>query len=103
MNRDLIEHFVVKPMFIGGIVSALKIIDEANLKKKKVIISSGLETGVGRSALVWLSTKADHELAHGLNTNKIFANDPNSKYFDTGNGSIYFDPNEFPNFRQTPC
>ena len=103
MNHDSIKHLVVKPMFTGGILSTLKIIKEANLKNKKVIISSGLETGVGRSALVWLSIKPDHKLAHGLGTSSIFAKDPNSKLFDARNGTIYFDPNEFPNFRQTPC
>ena len=103
MNDDSINHLVVKPMFAGGIVASVKIIEEANLKRKKVIISSGLETGVGRSALVWLSIKPDHNLAHGLNTNKFLANDPNSKYYDAGNGSIYFDPNEFPNFSPIPC
>ena len=55
VNSSKIEFIVLKPMVFGGLISLFRIINEAETKNKKVIISSSFESAVGKSGLVLLA------------------------------------------------
>lgn len=60
--------FVLKPMIIGGIMRTLEIIRKAKKKNRKIVISSSIETSVGRDVLDFLASVIEDDTAHGLNS-----------------------------------
>lgn len=91
-----IQHIVLKPMITTGIFSAIKLIEEANRRNKKIILSSSFESAVGKSALVFLASLVKHNLAHGLDTGSHFKTDICADPFNSGSGKILFDPAAYP-------
>jgi len=90
------EYFVIKPMVLGGIFAAIKIIKLAEQHKKIVIISSSFESALGKQANVMLASLTNHNLAHGLDTYDFFVKDICNDAYQISQGNIYFDASAFP-------
>ncbi|MFA7227403.1 MAG: o-succinylbenzoate synthase [Melioribacteraceae bacterium] len=98
INHCNVEFLILKPMILGGILSSLKLIKEAEKKKKKIIISSSFESPVGKNALVFLAASVNHSLPHGLDTSDYFKNSLFPDPYVIKNGRIDFNPETYPNF-----
>lgn len=96
LKTPAIKFLVVKPMILGGIISAAQLIKEAEAYGKKIIISSAFETPIGKSALVFLASLASHNHAHGLDTANMFFNLPITDPYPVQNSHIVFDSENFP-------
>lgn len=68
INSNKFKYIVLKPSIRIGVFDSIKIIELANSRKIKTIITSAYETIVGRNTLLFLASITDHNLAHGLNT-----------------------------------
>jgi o-succinylbenzoate synthase len=64
IKSSSVEYIVLKPTIISGILSSMKLIEEAEKRKKKIIISSSFESSVGKSALVFLASLVSHKASH---------------------------------------
>ena len=96
LKTTAIKFLVVKPMILGGIIDAARLIKEAEAYGKKIIISSAFETPIGKSALVFLASLTSHNNAHGLDTAGMFFNLPITDPYPVQNSHIFFDPEIFP-------
>lgn len=91
-----IEFIILKPMVLGGIISSIRLIKEAGIRDKKIIISSAFESAVGWNALVFIAANTNHSFAHGLDTLDFFVKDICEDGFRIKDGKIFFNPNNFP-------
>jgi o-succinylbenzoate synthase len=96
INESNINFIVLKPMIYGGIISSIRIIQEAGKKNKNVIISSSFESALGKSALVLLAASINHSFAHGLDTSEYFKQDICKDPFEVKNGKIFCDSKNYP-------
>ena len=83
-----INFIVIKPSLFGSIFNTLNLIEEAEKSGENIIISSALETAVGRSAVGFIASFVKHNFAHGLDTAKFFKDDPANDYYKIKNGLI---------------
>jgi len=63
-----VKALVLKPMMLGGIITSLKIIEAAEKKNIKVVISSSFESSLGKSLAVFAASTVKGNIAHGLDT-----------------------------------
>lgn len=98
INSDSFDFIVIKPMLNGGIFNTLKIVEYANSKGINIIISSALESAVGRSILPLLALSNNHKFAHGLATAEFYKNDLTSDSYKIINGFVKFDFNKYKEF-----
>ena len=96
INNSKIEIIIMKPMVFGGFFHTLKVIKEAELKNKKVIISSLFESAVGKSGLVLLAATTNHNFAHGLDTSEFFEKDICLDPFIVKDGKINLASENYP-------
>lgn len=90
-----IKFFVIKPMLFGGIQNIFKLSDMIKDKNVNIIISSSLESNVGRRHLVLSSSIINNDLAHGLGTSEMFTNQPTDDVFPVINGAINYSLNNY--------
>ncbi|NOX18446.1 MAG: o-succinylbenzoate synthase [Chlorobi bacterium] len=64
-NKHL-KYFVIKPARFGGLIKLFDFIKAANNANKFIVISSSLETSVGKGVLAFAASAVAHDLAHGL-------------------------------------
>lgn len=95
INNTSIPVLVIKPHFIGGIIATRKVINLANSLERKVVISSALESNLGRRALILATVFASKETAHGVSTSNLFENDLYTNYFPISNGMVNYDLTQF--------
>ncbi|HEX2963814.1 MAG TPA: o-succinylbenzoate synthase [Ignavibacteriales bacterium] len=91
-------HLILKPMMLGGITSALKIMHNAEASGNKSVISSSFETSVGRSAAIFLAAASNGPLAHGLGTKGFLQNEPYCDPFEIKGGVIKVKGSRFNSF-----
>ncbi len=88
INNNLAPVLILKPMMLGGLTTAMKIINEAEKKDLKIVITSSFETSIGRSIAVFTAGILKKQTAHGLAVTDYFkdtiVNDP----FPVNNGII---------------
>jgi O-succinylbenzoate synthase len=79
---------IIKPMMLGGLTTTMDIIEEAERKNIKVVITTSFETSIGRSIAVFAAGILKGYTAHGLAVSDYFrdtiVNDP----FPVANGII---------------
>ncbi len=98
-SNDRIRFLVLKPSLLGSIFNTLNLIKEAAGHNKIVIISSALETVVGRSAVNFIASLCQHKYPHGLATGDFFDSDLADDFYIVNNGEIDISkyPPEFKN------
>lgn len=88
INNSNIKFFVIKPMLFGGISNLIELTNLVEGRDIQLIISSSLESNIGRRHLVLSSSIIDNNLAHGLGTSEMFTNQPTDDIFPVNNGMI---------------
>lgn len=96
LKSGKVKFLIIKPMILGGIINAVRLIKLSEEHGKKIIISSSFETPVGKSALVFLSTLISHNHAHGLDTAGMFEKLSIVDPFPIQNSNVVFDPDSYP-------
>lgn len=84
INSDLFNFIILKPSIRIGFFDSIKLIELANKKEIKAIVTSSYETLIGRTALIYLASLTNHNLAHGLGTELLELEDlkvDQNKYF----------------------
>jgi len=94
LGCEKINFIVLKPSLFGSIFNTLNLIEEVEKSGKTTIISSALETAVGRSAVSFIASFVKHNFAHGLDTAKFFKDDTENNFYKIKNGLI--DISEYP-------
>ncbi|HVO74412.1 MAG TPA: o-succinylbenzoate synthase [Ignavibacteriaceae bacterium] len=69
------DFLILKPMMLGGLIPALKIIDAAEANSIKTVVTSSFESAIGKASAVFTASVVNHEIAHGLNTGVCFEKD----------------------------
>jgi len=86
--NNLASVLILKPMMLGGLTPTMDIIEEAERKGKKVVVTSSFETSIGRSAAIFAAGILKKQTAHWLAVAEYFkdtiVNDP----FPVRNGMI---------------
>ena len=75
IDSGFVKFIILKPMMIGGLLPVLRIIDYAAGKKVIPIITTSLDTAIGRAFAVFAASTVEHEFAHGLGTGIYFKKD----------------------------
>ncbi len=91
-----VEYIILKPTIISGILSSMKLIEEAEKKKKKIIISSSFESALGKSALVFLASLVSQKASHDLDTSTQFNSNVSKDFYTANSGKILFEPAAYP-------
>lgn len=96
IEKSNIQHFVLKPSILGGVIETIGLIKSAETLNKKIIISSAFESVVGRSMIGLLASLITEDYAHGLNTASFFENDLDSDAYPVSKGKIEFKYENYP-------
>ena len=88
IRHNLASVVILKPMMLGGLAATMKIIDEAEKKNLKVVITSSFETSIGRSAAVFAAGILKNQTAHGLAVADYFKNTIVNDPFPVNSGAI---------------
>ena len=76
-------------MMMGGIIPTLKIIQFAQENKFKVVVTTSLDSCIGRSFAVLAASFVEQETAHGLGTAELFEKDLFPDPYPVKNGQIH--------------
>jgi L-Ala-D/L-Glu epimerase len=82
------DLFIVKPVGCGGILETLRIVHTAKEHNLPVVISSMLESSVGRRLVVLAAAGTESPYAHGIATGQLFGRDITTDPFPVTDGSI---------------
>lgn len=76
VDEALVPVVVLKPSMLGGIISTLRLIELAEARGVRVVLSSLIESAVGRAAIAHLAaSRPDLDGPHGLATGAWLADD----------------------------
>lgn len=95
LDKPSINYFVIKPMKFG-FYKTIDIIKAAESKIKSIVISSVLESAVGRSGLVYLVSLVKGSQAHGLGTKKYLSKDLAGNIYPCDKPVVEFEANSYP-------
>jgi o-succinylbenzoate synthase len=88
ISQKAVSAIILKPMMLGGIIPTLKIIEFAQENKIKVVVTTSLDSSIGRSFAVLAASFIEQETAHGLGTAELFENDLFKDPYPVKNGQI---------------
>ncbi len=88
ISRKAVSVIILKPMMLGGVIPTLKIIEFAQENKIKVVVTTSLDSCIGRSFAVLAASFVEEETAHGLGTAELFENDLFPDPYPVKNGQI---------------
>lgn len=89
ISQKAVKVIVLKPMMLGGVIHTLKIIEFAQENKTKVVVTTSLDSVIGRSFAVLAASFVEQETAHGLGTAELFENDLFPDPYPVKNGQIH--------------
>jgi len=93
INSRLVKFIILKPTIRLGIFDTLKTINLAKEKNIIPIITTALETSIGRNMLILLAGITNHNFTHGLAID-VLGKSPFNKLIDNStNGKIQVKPN----------
>jgi o-succinylbenzoate synthase len=75
ISSGSIKAIILKPMMLGGILPTLNIINLAEEHDVIPVITSSLESSVGRAAALFAASTVNREVAHGLAVQEFFLED----------------------------
>lgn len=88
VSQKAISILILKPMMLGGIIPTLKIIEFAEENNVKSVITTSLDSVIGRSFAVLAASFVKDEIAHGLATADLFESDLYPDPYPVKNGII---------------
>jgi O-succinylbenzoate synthase len=97
LKAGAIKYFVVKPARFGSLIELFEFISAAEEKGKVVVVSSSLETVVGKSVLAFAAAATNNDAAHGLGIVSDFTDAMVANPFPVKRGRISLDnfPHKF--------
>lgn len=88
INEKAAQVLIIKPMMLGGIIPALSLINLAEAAGMRTIVTSSIESAVGRAGAAFTASAVSGDSAHGLNTGKFLAEDLTDDPYPVENGVI---------------
>ncbi|MCF8259950.1 MAG: hypothetical protein K9J12_04195 [Melioribacteraceae bacterium] len=92
-----IKYFIIKPMVLGGILKINRLKKIANDYGKKLIVSSALESHIGKIHLLFGCAILNNNETHGIDTSFMFSNNPTNDQFPTISGKVDWEAELFLN------
>jgi len=84
IENQATDVFVIKPMVSGGFTESKKIINLAKEENIRIVITSSLETNIGRMACLHLAAANEIKDACGLSTGVLLNEDTTSPVIENG-------------------
>lgn len=91
VSGQLADVLILKPLLLGGLRKTLSIIHEAEQKGIHSVITTSLDSSIGRKVAVAAAAMSDSPYAHGLSTRTLFAAEPFPDIYKPVNGEITID------------
>lgn len=88
ISRKAVSVIILKPMMLGGIIPAIKIIEFAQENNIKVVVTTSLDSCIGKSFAVLAASFVKNTIAHGLATAELFEKDLFKDPYPVKNGQI---------------
>ncbi len=89
VSQKAISVLILKPMMLGGIIPTNKIIEYAEDNNIKTVVTTSLDSVIGRSFAVLAASFVKDDIAHGLGTADLFENDLYPDPYPVKNGQIH--------------
>ncbi len=80
LNEGAVKYFIIKPMVLGGIYKTLNLVSRMRRKNIIPVISSSLESVIGRRTLQLIAGLIPGETVHGLSPDLRWTNDFHNEY-----------------------
>ena len=84
IENQATDVFVIKPMVSGGFTESKKIINLAKEENIRIVITSSLETSIGRMACLHLAAANEITEACGLSTGALLNEDTKAPIIENG-------------------
>ncbi len=94
IDSKISRFIILKPMMMGGLLTVLRIIDYAADKNIIPVITTSLDTAIGRAFAVFAASTVGHNYAHGLGTGIFFNEDISRDPYPVKNGKILIKGNK---------
>jgi o-succinylbenzoate synthase len=92
IKEKSVDYLILKPTLIGQVSDFSRICRLAELAGVGVIVTTSLESGIGRTWVAALAASIRPDKAMGLATGMLFSNDFTSDDSRIENGNYFFDP-----------
>lgn len=90
LAESKIKFFIAKPMLLGGVSKILELNNLCKNNDASCIISSSLESSIGRRHLILAAAITNNNLVHGIGTTGLFSNQQTNDQFPVKNGIVNF-------------
>ncbi len=90
INNKLCDIIILKPLWIGGIINSINIIQMAKENNIECVVSSVFESNIGKRANVLVASFLENNYACGLSTNEFISNNFEEDLYHIKNGFIKF-------------
>ncbi len=88
IENELASVFIVKPAVLGGVSEALKIIKLAESNGIKPVVTTSLESSLGKRMAVFCAAALKEDIHCGLSTAGMISNDPRQDFYPVERGEI---------------
>lgn len=88
VSKKAVSVLILKPMMLGGIIPTARTIEFAHENKIKTVVTTSLDSVIGRSFAVLAASFVEEEIAHGLGTAELFEKDLFPDPYPIKNGQI---------------
>ncbi|MBA4310574.1 MAG: o-succinylbenzoate synthase [Chlorobiaceae bacterium] len=88
IENELADIIILKPMLTGGLLNSIEIIKAAQKKNIKTVVTTSLDSAIGKRQAVVLASTLEHDLACGLSTSNLFESDIEEDIYPVVNGKI---------------
>lgn len=94
-NTNL-NYVIIKPSLVGGVFRTLELQRLASQNNKTLIISSALESSLGRYQNAIIAALINNNSAHGIDTTNFLQNDLSENFYIAKNNFLELDFENFP-------
>lgn len=88
ITEKAIQFIILKPMMLGGLLPTLEIAEFAENNNIIPVITSSLESVIGRTNAVIAAASVNYDIAHGLAVSGYFETDIDEDKYPVTNGTI---------------
>lgn len=89
ITENLADVLIIKPLLLGGLRRCLSLIELAKQSTIESVITTSLDSSIGRRIAVVLASMIDSPFAHGLSTGSLFGSDTAPDLYSPENGEIH--------------
>ena len=88
VDSKVVSYLILKPMMLGGLISTIEIVKLAKKNNITPVITSSLESAIGRVNAVVAAAVTKSGIAHGIGTANLFEKDLMDDPYPITNGKI---------------